>query len=139
MEKSDARDLFYKTPPGAFKEGRVIERAPDMSAAVTDPDNGYWHLNIENDHSMWADKVYELFGLPVGTPPERAWWLARYSKHSRKALERMRSLCLKRKVGFILDVEIEREGAADHWIRMLAVPIVASNQLVGLHGLDRAL
>jgi len=139
MERSGPIDLFYEAPPGAFTEGHVIERWPDMSGAVNDPDSGYWHLNVENDHMMWTDKVYELFGLPVGAPLERAWVLARYSKHSAKTLERIRSLCLEQKVSFILDAEIAPEGSADRWIRVLAVPIVASNRVVGLHGLERAI
>ena len=113
---------------------------PDLTNAVDDPRNGYWHCSIANHERLtWSDKVYELFGLPAGSPIEREWALARYSQDSRKTLERVRSFGLAHKSSFILDAEIMPEGAGDRWIRVLAVPIVASGCVVGLHGLKRAL
>ena len=140
MNRSFATELFYDEPAGAFTEGHVFLAAPDLTNAVDDPRNGYWHCNImKDDRLTWSEKVYELFGLPVGAPVEREWAVARYSKHSKEALERLRNFGLNRRFGFILDAEIRPKGASQRWIRVLAVPIVAAGEVVGLHGLKREL
>jgi hypothetical protein len=39
----------------------------------------------------------------------------------------------------ILDARITPDGADECWIRVLGVPIIAGNEVVGLHGLKPAL
>lgn len=51
----------------------------------------------------------------------------------------MRKFGLTRDFGFILDAEIEPEGAPSRWIRVLAVPVIDNGRLVALHGVKRAL
>jgi hypothetical protein len=132
--------LFYEEPAGAFVDGYVFKAAPDLNSAQQDPDNGYWRCDIaDHDSLTWSEKVYELFALPAGTPVEREWAVACYSERSRTALERLRNFGLNRDFGFILDAEIRPEGAASRWIRVLAVPILAGQRVVGLHGVKRAL
>jgi len=140
MNGPDISKLFYDEPAGAFADGKLLERAPDLTKAVDDPRNGYWHCNISRDDRLtWSEKVYELFGLPADAPIERGWAVARYCESSRKVLERVRSTGLDRRLGFILDAKIMPDGADERWIRVIAVPIVAGNEVVGLHGLKRAL
>jgi PAS domain-containing protein len=131
--------LFYDEPAGTFAHGHVFRSPPDLSSPQQDPDNGYWHYDIA-DHSLtWSEKVYELFGLPPGAAIGREWAVSRYSEDSRNALERVRTFGLNRNFGFILDAEIRPEGAAERWIRVLAVPILKERRVLGLHGLKRAL
>src|SRR6476661_5808185 len=111
MNKSFVIELFYAEPAGTFTEGYVFRTAPDLTSAVDDPRNGYWHCNVtRDDRLMWSEKVCELFGLPAGAPIEREWAVARYSEHSKEALERVRTFGLNREFGFILDAEITPEG-----------------------------
>ncbi len=132
--------LFHEEPAGAFQAGYVFRSPPDLTAAQQDPDRGYWHCDVaDQDRLTWSDRVYELFGLPAGTPIEREWAVGRYSEQSRAALQQLRSFGLKRDWSFILDAEIEPEGAGSRWIRILAVPISADGRVVGLHGVKRAL
>jgi len=132
--------LFYGEPAGTFSDGHIFARAPELDGAPADPALGYWHCDIaDHDRLTWSDKVYDLFGLPSGALVERDWAVARYSEHSRNALKKIRNYALGRKLGFILDAEISPEGAASRWIRVLAVPIVEANRVVGLHGLKRSL
>jgi len=132
--------MFYEEPAGTFSHGLVFRTAPDLTSVQRDPDNGYWHCDIADHESLtWSEKVYELFGLPAGTPIERDWAVARYSEQSRSVLERVRAFGLNRDLGFILDAEIIPEGAASRWIRVLAVPILVDRRVVGLHGVKRAL
>jgi hypothetical protein len=142
MQRSGVGELFYGPPVETFAEGKIIGgTAPDMTGAVADPGNGYWHTSIvHDDRQMWTDKVYELFGLPVGVPVDREWALSRYyTRKSEEVLKRVRGFGLHHKNSFILDAKICPEGGGNRWIRVLAVPIVATNQVVGLHGLIRGL
>lgn len=140
MGESSVNELFYDEPAGAFSEGHVFPSAPNLTSAIDDPDNGYWHCDIaDQDTLAWSSKVYELFGLSPGAPIEREWAVARYSERSRAALEQIRTLGVNRKTGFILDAEIDLDGLKSRWIRVLAVPLIRDGRVVGLHGLKRAL
>ena len=140
MEGSLVNELFYGEPAGAFSDGHIFARAPELHSARADPALGYWHCDIADDDRLtWSEKVYDLFGLPSGDPVQRDWAVAHYSERSRTALKKVRNYALGRKFGFILDAEISPEGAGNRWIRVLAVPIVEANRVVALHGLKRSL
>lgn len=140
MAGSFVNALFYEEPAGTFLDGYIFRSAPDLVSARQDPDNGYWHCDIAKRNRLtWSTKVYELFGLAIGTPVGREWAVAHYSERSRTALERVRKLGLSRHFGFVLDAEITPEGAPNRWIRVLAVPISKGDRIVGLHGVKRAL
>ena len=140
MEGSLVSDLFFGEPAGTFSHGHLFARAPELAGAQGNPALGYWHCDIaDHDRLTWSEKVYDLFGLPNGEPVQRDRAVAHYSERSRSALKKVRSYALGRKFGFILDAEISPDGARKRWIRVLAVPIVEDNRVVGLHGLKRAL
>ena len=140
MNGSLANALFEEEPAGTFLDGVLLKSAPDLTSAKDDPDIGYWHCDIaDQDRLTWSDKVYQLFGLPAGTPVVRDWAVAHYGEHSKSALERVRKYALSRRFAFILDAAITPEGGGNRWIRVLAVPILARGRVVGLHGLKRAL
>ena len=140
MDGSYIDRLFYDEPAGTFSDSYIFRSSPDLTLAQQDPDKGYWHCDVAGHNSLtWSEKVYELFGLPVGTPIEREWAVARYSERSRTALQHVRNFGLRRGWGFILDAEIEPEGTANRMIRVLAVPIFEEGRVVGLHGVKRAL
>jgi hypothetical protein len=141
MNGSFVNALFHDEPAGTFVDGYIFLTAPDLADPEKDhPDAGYWHCDIANQNRLtWSEKVYELFGLPAGTPVDRDWAVAHYSNHSKSALERVRRYALSRDFGFIIDVEIEPEGSGSRWIRVLATQIVKDGRVVGLHGLKRAL
>jgi hypothetical protein len=133
-------EWFNGEPAGTFSHGHVFINAPDLAGAQVNPALGYWHCDIaDNERLSWSAMVYSLFGLPTGTPVKREWAVARYSKASRNALQMVRTYALGRKLGFILDAEIRPKGSDPCWIRVLAVPILANDRVVGLHGLKRPL
>ena len=137
---SFVNSLFYDEPAGTFSNGYVFINAPEIDSDQRNPEVGYWHCDIEHHERLtWSDKVYELFGLADRAQVEREWALSRYSPISKVTLAKVRGFALRRKCGFILDAEICAEGADDRWIRVLAVPILTRERIVGLHGLKRAL
>lgn len=132
--------LFYEEPVGRFRDGYVFRSPPDLNAIEQDPGNGSWDCDIAHqDKLTWSDRVYRLFGLRPGVPIDRDWAVARYAEHSKAALDRVRKEALRRNFGFILDAEIEPEGAANRWIRVLAVPVFKDGRVVRLHGVKRRL
>jgi hypothetical protein len=140
LHGSFANALYDHEPAGAFAHGHLVINTPDVRGFENDPGAGYWRCDLtRQDRLTWSEKVRELFGVPTGLPVTRDWAVGRYAEPSRAALERVRTFALSRKLGFILDAQIAVEGAANRWIRVLAVPIVARGRIVGLHGLKRAL
>ena len=141
MQGSFINALFVKEPTGTFSDGYVFRTPLDLVEARQDSDIGYWHCDLSNDERLtWTNKVYELFGLPLGAEAQRHWALAHYTEKSRQALERVRKFGLTRNFGFILDARIKPEGRASRWIRVLGQPVVADDgRMVALHGVKRAL
>ena len=142
MKGSFTKSLFNEEPAGTFVQGHVFVIAPDISGAERDDRLGYWRCDISDDDKLtWSQQVYALFGLPDGAPITRDWAVQRYTGQSRIILEHVRTYALKRKLGFILDVEICPEGGSPRWIRVLAMPILdkKDGRVVGLQGLKRLL
>ena len=140
MKGSFVSSLFYDEPAGAFAHGYVFINAPELSDDQCNSEIGYWHCDIAHQERLtWSDTVYELFGLPNRAKVDREWAVSRYSPDSKGILEKVRGFALRRKCGFILDAEISAEGADRRWIRVLAIPILVRERIVGLHGLKRAL
>jgi hypothetical protein len=132
--------MFEQEAAGTFAEGYVFKSGLDLDGLRGDAANGYWRCDVaHNDDLTWSDQVYDLFGLAAGSPILRDWAVARYSEASKEALRRVRKFGLTRDFGFILDAEIDPEGAPVRWIRVLAVPVIENGRLVALHGVKRAI
>ena len=135
--------LFYTEPAGRFVFGHVFRSAEvfwDPDTIAERDDTGLWHCDIgDRNRLTWSEAVYELFGLPVGKPVSRELAVSRYSEQSKIALERVRSFAIRSGCAFILDAALTPAGADNRWIRVLAIPIVEDDRVVGLHGLKRSL
>ncbi|MCL6683965.1 hypothetical protein [Sphingomonas alba] len=137
-----ARDMFLSEASGRFALGHVFRTSQEVegaSGAIAD-DIGRWRCDIiEGDQLTWSKKVYELFGLPAGKPVVREQAVRCYKEHSKSVLDRLRNDAIRHKCAFILDAAIEVTGKGTKWIRVLAVPILQGDRVIGLHGLKRAL
>ena len=136
-----AEALFRQDGAQSLREGYVFKPHLNLRASRGDQSAwGYWACDLkDHDRLTWSDKVHELFGLPFDAQADRDWAVARYAGHSRSALQRVREFALRHACGFILDAEIQPEGADCRWIRVLALPEFRDGQIVRLHGLKRAL
>lgn len=136
-----AEALFRQDGAQSLREGYVFKPHPNLRGSGEDQSGwGRWACDLKDqDRLTWSDKVYDLFGLPVGARIDRDWAVARYAAHSQSALQRVRDFALRHACGFVLDAEIEPEGANCRWIRVLALPEFRDGQIVRLHGLKRML
>ena len=136
-----AEALFCQDAAQSLREGYVFKPHLNLRGSREDQSNwGHWACDLkDHDRLTWSHKVYDLFGLPVGAQVNRDWAVTRYAAHSRSALQRVREFALRHACGFILDAEIEPEGADRLWVRVLALPEFRDGQIVRLHGLKRML
>ena len=68
----------------------------------------------------WSDPVYDLFGLPRGSMPDRAMTIARYDPQSLIEMECLRTAAIRDGTGFSLDARIRPATGAPRWIRIVA-------------------
>ena len=140
---SVAEQLFFTEPMGRFALGHVFRTGQEVASeapGLRDTDIGYWKCDIEDGNRLtWSTKVFELFDFAPDQPVDRQKAVERYSPHSRSVLDRLRSFALNHKCGFILDASLGQQGQNMRWIRVLAVPILDNDKVVGLQGLKRAL
>jgi hypothetical protein len=139
---SITRQLFLDEPAGRFALGHVFRLPLDGESvdSLASDDIGHWSCDIaDGDRLTWSDKVYELFGIPVGTAVDREQALQCYSDQSRDVLERLRPFAIGHRFGFILDAALGQTKDSFRWIRILAIPVVERDLVVGLRGLKRTL
>jgi hypothetical protein len=141
--RPELHDLFFRELPGRFSLGHILSRvtpAEDLAYLLEHKDVGQWHCDIANGDALtWSDRVYEIFGLPLGAGVTREQAVRRYRTHSRGVLERIRSFATSRNCGFILDAEINPRSEESKWIRIAALPILNKGRLVALRGVKRVL
>jgi len=109
-------------------------RHPDILA---DRGIGLWECNLSDNALSWTAGVFDLFGLPRGTPIERDQIAVLYSEPSRSAMERLRAYAIKHRRGFTLDAEIIPVTGPPKWMRLIAAPVCVGRQVVRLHGIKQ--
>lgn len=137
------QQLFFTEPAGRFALGHVFRLPLDGESVVDDIPNedvGRWSCDLaDGDRLTWSDEVYELFRLPIGTSVDREQALGCYSDQSKGVLDRLRPFAIGHRFGFILDAALGRTKDSFRWIRILAIPVVEHDRVVGLRGLKRSL
>jgi PAS domain-containing protein len=129
---------------GWMGHGCLLESAPpppDAALLATMTADGLgvgkWSCDLADNRIEWSDTVYDLFGLPRGSPVARAESVRRYAEPSRAAMERLRAYAIRHRRGFTLDVEIVPPGLAPRWMRLLAAPVCVDGEVVRLTGIKR--
>jgi len=107
--------------------GKIGELAPHHAAC--------WECDLSNNSLIWSGGVYDIFGLPRGSPVTREQSVTFYSEHSRVAMERLRAHSIRHRRGFTLDAEIEPATGGTRWMRLICAPICEDERVVRLHGL----
>ena len=95
---------------------------------------GRWECDLTDNRLTWCDAVYDLFGLPHGTPLNRADTVRQYAERSRAAMESLRAYAIRYGRGFTLDAEIHPANAPARWMRLVAAPVMAGRRVIRLEG-----
>jgi hypothetical protein len=134
--------LFLSERAGLFAFGHVfrINEAIAFDEMPPGARIGYWRCDVGlGDRLTWSDTVYDLFGFTPGSVVARSEAVGCYSDGSRVVLERLRSFAMDNLCGFVLDAKMSGKVSGAERLRVLAVPIVDGGELIGLHGLKRAI
>ena len=89
-----------------------------LDAAYATARIGVWQCNLGNEALRWTDGVYDLFGLPRGSPITRALTLRSYTDDSRAEMEATRARAIANCSDLRLDVKIVSASGALRWMRL---------------------
>ena len=98
---------------------------------------GAWSCDLTSENLLWTGGVFDIFGLPRGTPVERGDVVEMYSDVSREILERRRSKAIETRSGFAMDAKIVRYDGAERWMRITAGTQTANGRSVALYGVKQ--
>ena len=124
-----------------FDLGLVLNSAvadiigPAQVGALGIHHSGCWECNLTDNSLTWSGGIYDIFGLPRGSPVSRDEAVSFYSEESRASLEKLRSYAIREGRGFTLDVQIRPAVGGTRWVRIIAAPICQDGKTVRLHGL----
>ena len=132
------RDRFFEL--GQLHDGNgTLDPVPDLDdvvAPVRPARLGQWECDLTDHNRLsWSDEVYDIFGIPRGAAIARHETVALYAEGSRAAMEKLRAYAIRHRRGFTLDVEIRPVHAPRRWMRLIAAPVCAGDDVVRLHGL----
>jgi len=117
----------------------MLDPVPDLDdvvAPVRPARLGQWECDLTDDDRLsWSDEVYDIFGIPRGVAVARHEAVALYTEGSRAAMEKLRAYAIRHRRGFTLDVEIKPARALRRWMRLIAAPVCAGDDVVRLQGL----
>jgi diguanylate cyclase (GGDEF)-like protein len=81
---------------------------------------GVWECDLATSAHAWSDGVYDLFGIPRGSPLDRNTILDLYEPDSRCELEWLRSRAIRECGGFTLDARVRTTDGSPRWMRVIA-------------------
>ena len=146
---SDSLSLNHSWP--LWEQHRHFELGHVLNCAVTDVvqpravgdlglhHSGCWECDLADNSLIWSGGVFDIFGLPRGSPVSRNEAVAFYCEESRTKMERLRAYAIKHQRGFTIDVDIRRAVGGHTWMRLIAAPVCVDDRVVRLHGLKLVL
>lgn len=81
---------------------------------------GVWECDLVTGELTWTEGVYDIFGLPQGSPVTRELVLPLYDPASRRDMERLRRRAIETGTGFTLDVRVRDVHGTPKWVRLSA-------------------
>lgn len=90
------------------------------------PIHASWQCDLRDDSLTWSEGVYDLFGLPRGSAPDRDATVAMYLPESRAELARLRSAAIAACGSFTFEAQIRRADGEIRWMRVTA-DVMAEN------------
>ena len=96
-----------------------------------------WQCDLESEALTWSRGVFDLFGIPRGTPLDRRATLDFYLPESRTELERLRSAALATCGSFTFEAQIRRADGDLRWMRVSADVQKVNGRAAVLYGTKR--
>ena len=93
-----------------------------------------WECDLADDTLRWSPGVFELFGLPPDSRPDRREIVEMYVGESRALLDRLRAEAITTCGSFTFDAQIRRRDGELRWIRLTADVLVQDGRAVRLYG-----
>lgn len=118
--------MFDKLSPEQYK--KMYDRVSHLANI------GVWEYNLVTGRLAWTDMIYDIFGLPRGSPIDRETALAFYDPGSREKMEKMRSEAIRSGGGFSLDIQIRPEATLTRWVRLTALVENEDGEAVRIFG-----
>lgn len=98
---------------------------------------GAWSCNLADNKLSWTLGIYNIFGLPIDTVPDRQLAVAMYADDSREEMERLRAHAIDRGGIFTLDAQIKRADGEIRWMRISGEMVRRAGGSPILHGLKQ--
>lgn len=98
---------------------------------------GAWSCNLADNKLSWTLGIYDIFGLPIDTAPDRQQTVTMYTDESREEMERLRAHAIDRGGIFTLDAQIKRADGEIRWIRINGEMVRQAGGSPILHGLKQ--
>jgi len=109
------RDRFIAEQSAALAHSQKIFDRSALAARI-----GVWQCNLPDNTLEWTDMVYDMFGLPRGSPLNRDTIVKCYAEESLAELSRRRSKAIDERNGFSMDAKIIIGKGIHRWIRITA-------------------
>lgn len=93
---------------------KIFDRASNVAKI------GVWECLLDDQNLRWTDGVYDIFGVPRGTPITREEILKLYTPESAAELEVVRSKAIAERGAFTLDARIHTPAGDPRCIRLTA-------------------
>ncbi len=96
-----------------------------------------WECDLADDSLRWTGGVFDLFGIPRGTPVDRRATVEMYVGESRTRLERLRAAAIAECGSFTFEAQIRRADGALRWMRVSADVVCRDGRATHLYGLKQ--
>lgn len=123
--------LRGRTALGALPSPGAVAPCAEALAALG---IGVWECDLRGDRLTWSAGVYDLFGIPRGTPLDRGYTVSLYAPASRAAMEYLRAYAIRHRRGFTVDMQLRLPGGDRRWMRLSARPVLEQGKVVRLCG-----
>ncbi|WP_158638008.1 PAS domain S-box protein [Sphingomonas ginsenosidivorax] len=117
----------------AFLQVREANRLFGMAGAIASI--GHWRFEIASGNVIWSDEVFNIHGLPVGTPPPLAAAVDFYHPDDRARIEAELNAAIAEKRGFEWEARlIGADGRTRHVVAQGQVELDDAGEMVAMFG-----
>lgn len=113
-----------------------LDRSLDLLNSIQDmAEIGGWELDTSNGQLFWTKGVYNIYGIPHGTPMDKFDGLSFYAEHDRPRITECVRLCMEEGLAYDQEFDFINQQGEELVVRAMGRPIYDENQnIVFLRG-----